>query len=53
MLRMEPCRSLFVKTIDSNDPNVWRNGLTPSRWLMELSKPASSLFLYHAADPPR
>ncbi|KAF8532898.1 hypothetical protein BDD12DRAFT_764319 [Trichophaea hybrida] len=29
--------SLFVKTIDSNDPNIWRNGLTPSRWLMELN----------------
>ncbi|KAI5819164.1 hypothetical protein BZA77DRAFT_305929 [Pyronema omphalodes] len=29
--------SLFVKTIDSNDPNVWKHGYTPSRWLMELN----------------
>jgi hypothetical protein len=33
------CRSLFVKTIDTTN-NTWggnRNGMTPSRWLMELS----------------
>ena len=40
-----PARSLFVKTIDSNDPANWRNGLTPSRWLTELSEcPAARLF---------
>lgn len=29
--------SLFVKTIDSNNPNMWPNGFTPSRWLMDLN----------------
>lgn len=29
--------SLFVKTIDSNDPNAWPNRFTPHRWLLDLN----------------